>query len=106
MKVVLRIDGKDKTFTNDFVKGRIFRNAMLLNEKLKNEGAEISVELFDLMIEFVVSAFDNQFTVDDFWDGIEAHKLQSEVMRVYNEILGLGGLTTQSQDEEGNEEGK
>ncbi|NEU29933.1 hypothetical protein GN156_03970 [bacterium LRH843] len=101
MKIILNIDGKDKTFVNDFVKGRIFRNALLLNKKLKDEGGDFSVELFDAMIEFVVSAFDKQFSVDEFWDGIEAHKLQDEVMRIFNEILNFGGLTT-----EGNEMGE
>lgn len=103
MKIGLRIDGKDKTFINDFVKARVFRNALKLNNELQGGAANVSVELFDTMIEFAVSAFDGQFTVDEFWDGVEAHKLQSEVMRIFNEILHFGGLEV---DEEGNETGK
>lgn len=104
MKITLKIDGKDKTFTNDFVPGRIFRNALLINKKMKDGATEISAELFDELIEFCVTAFGNQFTIDEFWDGIDARYLDSEVMRVYNEILSFGGLATQGV--EGNEPGK
>lgn len=101
MKITLRINGEDKTFTNDFVQGRIFRNALELNKKLK-ENTEISVDLFDTLVEFVVITFGKQFTVDEFWDGVEAHKLQDEVMRVFNQVLSFGGL----QVTEGNDQGK
>lgn len=104
MKIVLRIGTEDKTFINDFVKARVFRNALKLNAKIKTEGGDFSAELFDTMIEFVVTAFDGQFTVDDFWDGVEAHKLQDEVMRIFKGILNFGGL--EPTGDEGNETGK
>ena len=104
MKITLRIDKNEKTYTNDFVKARIFRNALKLNKEFKEEGSGISVELFDTLVEFVVTAFGNQFTIDEFWDGVETQNLQSEVMRVFNEVLNLGGLAVES--EEGNEQGK
>lgn len=101
MQITLLIDNKEKTFTNDFVKARVFRNALKLNQRLRESG-EITVDLFDEMVEFVAIAFNNQFTVDEVWDGVQAHELQGEVMRVFNEVLKFGGLETQ----EGNELGK
>ena len=102
MQIVLRIDGEDKTFKNDFVKARIFRNALKMNEKMREEDNEISVDTFDEMISFVVSVFDNQFSVDDVWDGLEAGALQPEIMRVFNNVLNIGGLETkQATTEEG-----
>ena len=105
MKIVLRIGTDDKTYINDFVKARVFRNALKLNDALKNEGANVSADLFDKMIEFVVTAFDGKFTFDDFWDGVEAHRLQDEVMRIFNDVLNFGGLEPTG-DAEGNETGK
>jgi len=96
MQITLRIDNEDKVFTNDFVKARVFRNALKMNEKMRNEGNDISVETFDEMIGFVVNVFDNQFTVDEVWDGLEAGKLQDEIMRVFNNVLNIGGLETKS----------
>lgn len=102
MQITLRIDGQDKTFSNDFVKARVFRNALKMNEKMREEGTEVSVETFDEMIGFVVNVFDNQFTVDDVWDGLEAGLLQDEIMRVFNNVLNIGGLETKSStDDEG-----
>ncbi len=94
MQITLKIDGQEKMFSNDFVKARVFRNALKMNEKMRKEGNDISVETFDEMIGFVVNVFDNQFTVDDIWDGLEAGKLQDEIMRVFNSVLNIGGLET------------
>lgn len=102
MQIILRINKEEKTFTNEFIKARVFRNALKMNEKMRNEGNEISVETFDEMIGFVVNVFDNQFTVDDVWDGLEAGKLNDEIMRVFNNVLNIGGLETKpSTDNEG-----
>ncbi|AJK89349.1 MAG: hypothetical protein M3043_00180 [Lysinibacillus fusiformis] len=101
MQIILRIDKKEKTFTNDFVKARVFRNALKMNEKMRKEGNEITVETFDEMINFVVNVFDNQFTVDDVWDGLEAGLLQSEIMRVFNSVLNIGGLEATTTPDEG-----
>ena len=106
MQITLRIENKEKTFTNDFVKARVFRNALKMNEKMREEGNEISVAAFDEMIGFVVNVFDNQFSVDDVWDGLEAGGLQTEIMRVFNNVLNVGGLETKSStDDEGKQVG-
>ncbi|MDM5230173.1 phage tail assembly chaperone G [Lysinibacillus pakistanensis] len=104
MQITLKIDGQEKIFSNDFVKARVFRNALKMNEKMRKEGNEISVETFDEMISFVVHVFDNQFTIDDVWDGLEAGKLQEEIMRVFNNVLNIGGLETKPV--QNNDEGK
>ncbi len=92
MEITLRIEGKDKTFTNDFVAARIFRDTLELNKKF-SAGIDLTDPgTFDLIVDFVVSAFDSNFTVDDVWNGLPASKLQSEIMRIYNEVLSLGGL--------------
>lgn len=102
MQITLRVNKEEKTFTNNFIKARVFRNALKMNEKMRGEGNEISVETFDEMIGFVVNVFDNQFTVDDVWDGLEAGKLNDEIMRVFNNVLNIGGLETKpSTDNEG-----
>jgi len=99
MQITLRIDGQEKTFTNDFVKARVFRNALKMNEKMRIEGNDVSVETFDEMIEFIVNVFDKQFTVDDIWDGVEAGMLQGEIMRVFNSVLNIGGVETATASE-------
>jgi hypothetical protein len=105
MKITLRIEDKEKTFTNDFVKGRIFRNALKLNKQIREKGFDVTdAEAFDPMIEFAVTAFDNQFTIDEVWDGLRTEELQPEIVRIFNEVLSLGGLEVLTQQVETNEE--
>ncbi|AHN22699.1 phage tail assembly chaperone G [Lysinibacillus varians] len=102
MQITLRINNEEKTFTNDFIKARIFRNALKMNEEMRKEGNEISVVTFDEMMGFIVNVFDNQFTVDELWDGLETGNFQDEIMRVFNSVLNMGGLETKpSTDNEG-----
>ena len=102
MKIVLRVDGKDKTYTEDFVKGIVFRKALELNKKVRE------AEFYDEFVEFLAFAFGNQFTAEEAWDGLSVTQIQTEPTRIFNEVLGLGGLVTQpvEGDEEGNETGK
>jgi len=108
MKIVLRVDGQDKTYKKEFVEGIVFRKALELNKKIRESGNIGEVETYDEYIDFIVFAFGNQFTSEDAWNGLSVTQIQSEPTRIFNEVLGLGGLVTQPAegDEEGNETGK
>lgn len=107
MKIVLRVDGKEKTFIEDFVKGIVFRKALELNKKVREATNVGEAEFYDEFVEFLVFAFGNQFTSEEAWNGLSVTQIQSEPTRIFNEVLGLGGLATQPvDDEEGNEAGK
>lgn len=100
MKITLRIDGKEKTFINDFVSARVFRKALELNEEFKNKSN--LVEQLDALAEFVVTVFDKQFTLDELWDGLPTGKFNTELMRIFNEVLALEGFAlVGEQDDEG-----
>lgn len=106
MKIVLRVDGKEKTYTSDFVEGIVFRKALELNKKVREATNVGEAEFYDEFVDFLVFAFGNQFTSDEAWRGLNVTQIQSEPTRIFNEVLGLGGLVTQLVDEEGNEAGK
>lgn len=110
MQITLRIEDKEKTFTNDFVKGRIFRNALKLNKQIRENGIDdTNAEDLDPMIEFTVIAFDKQFTIDEVWDGLSVEQLKPEIIRVFHEVLALGGLEIkreQNEQADESEEGK
>jgi len=105
MKIVLRVDGEEKTFTKDFVEGMVFRKALELNKKIRETNIG-ETETYDQYVDFIVFAFGNQFTSEDAWNGLSVAQIHSEPTRIFNEVLGLGGLVTQPVDEEGNETGK
>lgn len=109
MQITLLIGDKEKTFTNDFVKARIYKNSLRLNKQLKQSAVDITdPDAFDPLVEFTVTAFNNQFTIDEVWDGLSAKELQSEMVRVFHEVLALGGLEvgTQGSEDIRIEEGK
>ena len=108
MKIVLRVDGKDKTYTEDFVKGIVFRKALELNKKVREATNVGEAEFYDEFVEFLAFAFGNQFSSEEVWNGLSVTQIQTEPTRIFNEVLGLGGLVTQpvEGDEEGNETGK
>lgn len=108
MKIKLRVDGKEKTYTEDFVKGIVFRKALELNKKVRDATNVGEAEFYDEFVDFLVFAFGNQFTSEDAWNGLNVSQIQSEPTRIFNEVLGLGGLVTQTSEdgEEGNETGK
>lgn len=79
MTITLKIDGEDKIFVNDFVSGMMFRKALVLYKSINEE---ISEELLDKMANFVCEAFLNQFTLDEFYNGIAADKLIFSILDV------------------------
>jgi hypothetical protein len=120
MKITLIIEGKPKTFEQKFVSGRMLRRTIELDnefEKLKkaasvtNEDGKVEYDeskydkLKDLELasEYVAEAFNNQFSANEFIDGVEAHKLISEFLRVRTEVLTGRAIALSQGDDEKNE---
>lgn len=85
MKITLRLDGKDKTFTQEFVPGRVFRRAIEIARKV--DFSAIDVDTLDSLVDFVSEAFGKQFSVDQFYDGIDARKMIGTIMDSVNAIV-------------------
>lgn len=79
MKIVLRIDGVDKEFLTDFIPGRVFRQAVKAQELLK-KGNELTDAELDELVMVVVSTYNKQFTIDQFWDGIDTRDIMDTIV--------------------------
>lgn len=90
MEIILRVEGEEKTFTQDFVSGRIFRKTLEMQKKIEGD---IDVSTLDLLVDYVVELFGKKFTRDDFYDGIEAKKL---IPTIVGCIQGVVGATAES----------
>ncbi|MBG9580674.1 hypothetical protein ABE42_16040, partial [Bacillus thuringiensis] len=44
-------------------------------------------EDMDKMVKFVVNVYDEQFTLDQYWDGVDARKFLSTTSDVINAII-------------------
>ena len=73
MKIVLRIDDKEKTFLSDFISARMMRRTIEISKGVNFE--DISVDELDTMVEYLVQLFGKQFTIDDVYDGLPSKEL-------------------------------
>ncbi|OJF17783.1 MAG: hypothetical protein A6D91_09930 [Bacillaceae bacterium G1] len=88
MQITLRINGKEKTFTQDFISGRMFRRTLEIAKKFQQfQDGQIDVETLDIAVDYVVDLFDGQFTRDEFYDGIEAGRLIKTIVDCVNEVV-------------------
>ncbi|MED1510346.1 hypothetical protein ABES96_28065 [Bacillus nitratireducens] len=84
MKLTLRINKEKKTFNlPEFIPARLIRQAPELADIPNNPGPED----MDKMVKFVVNVFDEQFTLDQYWDGMDARKFLSTTSDVINAII-------------------
>ena len=71
MKIKLRIDGKDKEFTQSFVPFSMKRTAMKQEIEMNKEGAD-PIENMEMKLDLMVEAFGNQFTKEQLENGLNA----------------------------------
>lgn len=84
MKLTLRIKKEKKTFNlPEFIPARLIRQAPELADIPNNPGPED----MDKMVQFVVNVFDEQFTLDQYWDGVDARKFLSTTSEVINTVI-------------------
>lgn len=76
-------DGSTKTYTQTFVSARMFREAITMQKLFQEEITETTV---DKLVSFVVDVFGKQFTVDEFYDGVESSELMNEVIKAINSV--------------------
>ncbi|KMM55447.1 hypothetical protein ACH95_19130 [Bacillus glycinifermentans] len=94
MEITLRIKGEDKTFTQNFVKFKIKREALDIEKYAQNPDHD-PIELLDRQFKLIVEAFDKQFTKTDLENGLNTigH------MDVIYDIIGVNILGYPSREE-------
>jgi hypothetical protein len=88
MQITLRVNGENKTFTADFISGRMFRRAIEMQKHFRDGAANLDENTLDEMVGFVVEAYGKQFTIDEFYDGIQSDKLISTITQTINVVVG------------------
>lgn len=105
MKLTLMINKEKQTFNMpEFIPARLIRQAPELAEIPNNPGPED----MDKMVQFVVKVYGGQFTLDQYWDGVDARKFLSTTSDVINAIINAtveaaGGNPVSGEEENPNE---
>ena len=70
MKIKIMQDGKQKEFTSGEVSGSAFRKFLVARDIIieADKTGEFTVEMFDKMVDFIVTAFDKKFSADELLD--------------------------------------
>jgi|SRR5690554_808394 len=81
MNLTLRVNGEEKIFSAPFVSARYFRKLMEFDETI--DYTDLDTKTTDKLVGFVCEVYGNQFTVDEFYDGIPSHELISTITSVF-----------------------
>ena len=84
-KNVEQIDGeikvKEKVFTIPHASAKHYRQLLKFDETI--DYSNMGVEEHDELVGFVCDVFQNQFTVDEFYEGIPAHETVKTLIDVF-----------------------
>jgi hypothetical protein len=86
MEIVLRKDKKEKTYTTGFISARMVRRTIEVSQGVDFDN--ISPEELDKLIDYIVELFNNQFTRDDVYDGLQSKDLIPTIIKCINEVVG------------------
>lgn len=89
LSITLKIDNKEKVFTTSFINGKRLRETLAISEKI---GKALTPKDLDELVEYEVNLYEKQFTVDEFYEGIDSTAILSKVLGDVNTVInGLHG---------------
>ena len=83
MKITLKIDGRDETFVAPFLSGRLYKDFFEMEKMLHGP---ITPDVMDVLIDFVCRVYGNQFTIEQYWDGVALNKVLSLIVKTISEL--------------------
>ena len=92
MEIVLKTNGKDKTYTAGFISARMVRTTIAVSQEINFDN--IAPEELDKLMDYIVDLFGSQFTRDELYDGLASKDLIPIIIRCINEVVGAIGEAT------------
>lgn len=83
MEVTIKINGKDKTFKTNFISARMFKKTEELQRRAENKE---DIDL-DEIVQYIVDVYGNQFTVDEFYDGVDVADIFPIYLDTINAVI-------------------
>lgn len=92
--LTIEIDGKEKKFvTPRKIKGSLWREAAMVAEEIEHQ--ELLITDLDSHIQFVCNVFNNQFTIDEFENGVDARDLIKIIYATTLFVMGQVSIATE-----------
>ncbi|QIR33852.1 phage tail assembly chaperone G [Bacillus velezensis] len=91
---------KLKTFIAPRTNTKTLIEALRLNAEAEKtaENLEESIKILEKQLQFIVGVFQNQFTYDQLFEGLESFEVAKEVSRILSEIAGYKEIEAADQD--------
>jgi hypothetical protein len=99
LEIVLKINGKDKTYTASFISARMVRRTIEVSKEVNFDN--ILPEELDKLMDYIVELFGNQFTRDELYDGLASKDLIPTITRCINEVVGEVSSVTAGEGKNG-----
>lgn len=80
--IELFIDGEEKTFTTPFVSGMVWRKYIEWKAKVANL-QNLTADELDELAGLVVFAFGNQFSLEDFYNGVPHDQVMIKIDELF-----------------------
>jgi hypothetical protein len=77
MQITLNIKGEEKTFESGFVPALHYREYLKLSKDM--DFRRMAEEDYDKLIGLMSKTYSSQFSVDDFWNGVDVSKLDEVI---------------------------
>lgn len=82
----------EKTFHQPTrIKGSVLKEALKMDQRMKNSKEEDMIDLLDEMYQFVAEyAFNNQFTASEYEDGSDSRDLLEQTQKLIGSVIERG----------------
>lgn len=87
MNLTLKIDGKEKNFVSGFVPAILYRKLLEMNKRVNYN--DLSPTEMDELVELVRNLFNNEFTIDEFYNGLSIQELTPTLKKAVMTINGV-----------------
>lgn len=89
IELQLKINGENKTFVCAEFKGILFKKTLRAIKIFENFTTEITDEGIEELVDYMVEVFDNQFTKEEFYNGIEVSDMFKKMQETAEIIVDL-----------------
>lgn len=91
IELQLKINGENKTFVCTGIKGILFKKTLRAIKIFESFATEITEKGVDELVDYMVEVFDNQFTKEEFYNGVEISDMFKKIKETAEIILDLAG---------------
>lgn len=87
LKITLRqADGTKKTYSQDFISGRMFRRTIEIQKLMQAKPSD--PDTLNETYNYFSEVFGNQFTAEEFEDGIDSREMTNTIGKYITVIVG------------------